>query len=120
SFILRFFYTVPPPPRSTLFPYTTLFRSLGVLVELDEPEPEVPSPVPFEVVDQRPVEVAAEIDAAENRVVHGARRGRDHPGPDAVEPVGVPVLEHVDRLDKHGAPRGAVGDALLLRRSEEV
>src|SRR5204862_4710296 len=85
SFILRFFYTVPPPPRSTLFPYTTLFRSLGVLVELDEPEPEVPSPVPFEVVDQRPVEVAAEIDAAENRVVHGARRGRDHPGPDAVD-----------------------------------
>src|SRR5436189_5298006 len=24
-----FFLTVPRPPRSTLFPYTTLFRSLG-------------------------------------------------------------------------------------------
>src|SRR5206468_7194442 len=25
----------PPPPRSTLFPYTTLFRSAAVAVELD-------------------------------------------------------------------------------------
>src|SRR5262245_63272484 len=27
SFI--FFFMIPPPPRSTLFPYTTLFRSKG-------------------------------------------------------------------------------------------
>src|SRR5439155_25951883 len=26
-----FFLMIPPPPRSTLFPYTTLFRSLGAL-----------------------------------------------------------------------------------------
>src|SRR5207248_11162032 len=26
-----FFSMIPRPPRSTLFPYTTLFRSLGVL-----------------------------------------------------------------------------------------
>src|SRR5438477_11911269 len=25
-----FFYFLPPPTRSTLFPYTTLFRSVGV------------------------------------------------------------------------------------------
>src|SRR5207302_9171302 len=25
--VLFFFYTIRPPPRSTLFPYTTLFRS---------------------------------------------------------------------------------------------
>src|SRR5205814_8647937 len=25
-----FFYLIPRPPRSTLFPYTTLFRSYGV------------------------------------------------------------------------------------------
>src|SRR5207249_11499262 len=30
SFILTFFFMLPPPPRSTLFPYTTLFRSLGL------------------------------------------------------------------------------------------
>src|SRR5205085_12699037 len=27
SDLLSFFLTTPPPPRSTLFPYTTLFRS---------------------------------------------------------------------------------------------
>src|SRR5438270_10098702 len=26
-----FFFTIRPPPRSTLFPYTTLFRSVGGL-----------------------------------------------------------------------------------------
>src|SRR5690242_21410488 len=29
SFFLVFFLLLRPPPRSTLFPYTTLFRSLG-------------------------------------------------------------------------------------------
>src|SRR5207247_10913152 len=33
--ILFFFLTIRRPPRSTLFPYTTLFRSLAV--ELDPP-----------------------------------------------------------------------------------
>src|SRR5207248_4552810 len=27
SLTFLFFFTIPPPPRSTLFPYTTLFRS---------------------------------------------------------------------------------------------
>src|SRR5438874_10867643 len=27
---LFFFLMIPPPPRSTLFPYTTLFRSIGL------------------------------------------------------------------------------------------
>src|SRR5205085_10249933 len=30
-FLFLFFSMIPPPPRSTLFPYTTLFRSIGVL-----------------------------------------------------------------------------------------
>src|SRR5689334_23718168 len=30
-----FFLMVRRPPRSTLFPYTTLFRSLGVVVDVD-------------------------------------------------------------------------------------
>src|SRR5207247_10503192 len=29
-----FFLPVPPPPRSTLFPYTTLFRSFGLGVRV--------------------------------------------------------------------------------------
>src|SRR5687768_18507464 len=31
-----FFLMLPPPPRSTLFPYTTLFRSLVDLAEKQE------------------------------------------------------------------------------------
>src|SRR5690348_18203929 len=56
SFIC-FFISIPRPPRSTLFPYTTLFRSRGVVVRrvrlelrrarvdrlVDRPQPE---PVP--------------------------------------------------------------------------
>src|SRR5690606_41367843 len=30
---LLFFFMIRPPPRSTLFPYTTLFRSLNWLVD---------------------------------------------------------------------------------------
>src|SRR5699024_12310227 len=29
SFLLTVFFVLPPPPRSSLFPYTTLFRSHG-------------------------------------------------------------------------------------------
>src|SRR5437868_13133643 len=32
-----FFFMLPPPPRSTLFPYTTLFRSRGWVWSLPEP-----------------------------------------------------------------------------------
>src|SRR5690348_18405318 len=34
-----FFLMLPRPPRSTLFPYTTLFRSLGVVHSLWKPLP---------------------------------------------------------------------------------
>src|SRR5687768_17823585 len=37
-----FFFLIRPPPRSTLFPYTTLFRSRSprlALLVLDEPPP---------------------------------------------------------------------------------
>src|SRR5690606_41586940 len=30
-----FFIPTPHPPRSTLFPYTTLFRSFGAMVSMD-------------------------------------------------------------------------------------
>src|SRR5437879_9473055 len=30
---LFFFLMIPPPPRSTLFPYTTLFRSANLSIE---------------------------------------------------------------------------------------
>src|SRR5574341_415716 len=38
-----FFLMIRRPPRSTLFPYTTLFRALSVTVQ--EPVPEQPPPL---------------------------------------------------------------------------
>src|SRR5690554_7477813 len=35
KFIVLFFLMIPRPPRSTLFPYTTLFRSCIVIVNKD-------------------------------------------------------------------------------------
>src|SRR5262249_62223143 len=32
ALFLSFFLRIPPPPRSTLFPYTTLFRSVPALL----------------------------------------------------------------------------------------
>src|SRR3972149_1905134 len=37
-----FFLMIRRPPRSTLFPYTTLFRSLGAAPGGREPEPDPP------------------------------------------------------------------------------
>src|SRR2546425_12413450 len=48
-----FFLMIRRPPRSTLFPYTTLFRSLGQGIELEE-QLRVPLHG-FEVTDSTPV-----------------------------------------------------------------
>src|SRR5690554_7988170 len=45
---------IPTPPRSTLFPYTTLFRSL---VEEDEPEPVVQEVQDLEVQEEPTEEI---------------------------------------------------------------
>src|SRR5207302_11255398 len=37
-FLIFFFLTIRQPPRSTLFPYTTLFRSDGPFIHEDETE----------------------------------------------------------------------------------
>src|SRR5437867_7739075 len=39
GFVLFFFLMIRPPPRSTLFPYTTLFRSCKLLVRKGGFEP---------------------------------------------------------------------------------
>src|SRR5207302_6903789 len=43
--IVFFFFTIRPPPRSTLFPYTTLFRSSSVLSSEFVMYIRLPSPV---------------------------------------------------------------------------
>src|SRR5229473_4329418 len=39
NFLFFFFLMIRRPPRSTLFPYTTLFRSAARVVKLDLPAP---------------------------------------------------------------------------------
>src|SRR5439155_24481333 len=67
SFLL-FFFTIRRPPRSTLFPYTTLFRS----VEMNRrpmPREAAPHPHPAKLGHRRPVgeEEDRQVGAAELR-----------------------------------------------------
>src|SRR5262245_65183024 len=57
-----------PPPRSTLFPYTTLFRSGQVVVRRDE------VPAVDEAVGHGD---SVAVGGVVVRLDHGARRGRD-------------------------------------------
>src|SRR5690554_7809877 len=50
---------IPPPPRSTLFPYTTLFRS-GMEIDIAIRSYEIPAEFPPEVHDQI-AEMSAEV-----------------------------------------------------------
>src|SRR6266516_950726 len=38
NYLLFFFLMIPRPPRSTLFPYTTLFRSISITHDDDRPD----------------------------------------------------------------------------------
>src|SRR5699024_11951793 len=78
SFSFVFPTTFPRRPRSTLFPYTTLFRSVECLaVHGDQSEGGLPV-APFVVVEQAPVQVAVHGDAARDpdRQQAEARRPR--------------------------------------------
>src|SRR5256885_4026010 len=52
SFIFFFFLMIRRPPRSTLFPYTTLFRSLSAFAGL----PNAAEPVPGWITGGQPTE----------------------------------------------------------------
>src|SRR2546430_8183035 len=69
-FYFFFFLMIRRPPRSTLFPYTTLFRSTGPLVPSDDPMPRktlldgtIVPPVTPRVVE---VELSAEVRSEEH------------------------------------------------------
>src|SRR2546426_1966036 len=65
------------PPRSTLFPYTTLFRSLGVLGPLPRRPPEA---VVEEQLDARPRHGLSQRRAVEDHILHRvpAQRSEEH------------------------------------------
>src|SRR2546421_10518524 len=86
---LFFFLMIRRPPRSTLFPYTTLFRSLVVGGVGDRQELAVGEPVGEQVVED------AAVFAAQDRVLGAAlgdpaHVGREHP------------LEELERLRTAG------------------
>src|SRR2546427_13231372 len=53
------------PPRSTLFPYTTLFRSLGATADPSQPLVEVADPAALDIVFSVSPAEAARIHAGE-------------------------------------------------------
>src|SRR5437016_9256338 len=112
-FILSFFFLmIRRPPRSTLFPYTTLFRS--VQVDVDQPG---------RLVDVR----AAAVAQAE---VEGRTEDEDHVGAlegvlaRVQEPVRVLGVEGAARLavhvDRHGEGAHELGVSLAPARPEEL
>src|SRR5439155_8045640 len=98
SFSYLFFSTILPPPRSTLFPYTTLFRSLVVAEE----EQAVP--------DDWTAGVEAELVLAYPRLRHAARGVGRRVG------VQLLVLNLVERLAAQRVV-SALGDELDLHRA---
>src|SRR3712207_9174110 len=70
--VVFFFLMIRRPPRSTLFPYTTLFRS-------------VPVGSVREVADQAGVEARAAVGRREAPDLRAAAPGRDHDPPVAAE-----------------------------------
>src|SRR5438309_8483630 len=57
---------IPPPPTSTLFPYTTLFRSLVYCDNLEAAVKEAPAEARAE-----PIDAPGELDAGSDKLGHG-------------------------------------------------
>src|SRR2546430_11434098 len=78
------------PPRSTLFPYTTLFRSRHLVIVFQCPLPPCQCLLaPLSIVDEV---VAAEIDRLVNRVIPNCLAGK------IVDPSQVRSEEHTSEL----------------------
>src|SRR2546421_9504753 len=79
SFLSFFFLMIRRPPRSTLFPYTTLFRSLLRQPAVADDVATAHAALVVRRVEQRRLEA---LDGGPNRVAVGARHGaedRHHP-----------------------------------------
>src|SRR5206468_12756338 len=98
---LFFFLMIPRPPRSTLFPYTTLFRSRAAAVAEERPaRPDLER--------ARHVHTAA-VRAGADDVVLIFGSGEQHRGDEHDTPAGAlerdPLTGVPDRLDRRGARR---------------
>src|SRR5438477_4258143 len=72
SFYFFFFLMIRRPPRSTLFPYTTLFRSLAPVTEDEDasaqPSNELTRPRPWVIIRGRSEEHTSELQSHVNLV----------------------------------------------------
>src|SRR5436309_14877968 len=109
---------IPRPPRSTLFPYTTLFRSSGDRVEHVEEaharpgadvvqtggEDHDPFPVDRALADHRVAVAEAQIGVA---VAHGAdRRAQRRVGAELPQAFRILRIGDVERIEAAGAAVG--------------
>src|SRR5439155_24619198 len=96
-----FFLTLRPPPRSTLFPYTTLFRSIGKCLQ-----------------DPKPTGVDGEF----NYLVPRAAKGdmlevlRGAPRTQSISPFAARSEEHTSELQS----RGHLVCRLLLEKKKQI
>src|SRR5215472_9859670 len=80
----------------------TQLSRLGLGIELEQAEAQVPALVPFKVVGQAPVKVATQVGAfleQRSKLICG---GLQDPGANAVGAVGNAVFQNVDRLFETG------------------
>src|SRR2546427_12261217 len=119
SSLLLFFLMIRRPPRSTLFPYTTLFRSRGQLAhggrELrrvpDDRDP--PQDQQRDEQRQRRPEQGADGERAASRHDHRPA-GHERPSPPIRQDAAEPASDGAARDDderyerRHGARRGSV------------
>src|SRR5205814_7245819 len=112
-----FFFILPPPPRSTLFPYTTLFRS-----ELQPHQRREPGL--RDRVRRRPY--LPDGPGADGQRAHRVRRGRDGRRDPPAAVAGRPVRRHRGRRGRKAYPvvpretEGPGGTSRLARRGVRV
>src|SRR5438132_5966495 len=90
-------------------PQRTLLRD-GV--HLDQPEPRLPALRPLEVVEERPVEVAAHVGAAADRLVDRRDMVGEESRPDRIRCIVDAVLRHVKGHLHRGKPHELPREAL--------
>src|SRR2546426_9714742 len=80
-------------------------------VHLDQPEPRLPALRPLEVVEERPVEVAAHVGAAADRLVDRRDVVGEEGRPDRIRCIVDAVLRHVEGYLHRGEPHELAREA---------
>src|ERR1022692_397895 len=104
-YIIFFFLMIRLPPRSTLFPYTTLFRSVDAVADLDRVvRHDMAAPADHAAVPEAQHRVGAEVVTGRHA---GAQRDvrREHRGGPDLDPA-LPVHRPRRKRDQRVRPEG--------------